>query len=222
MRTADRRARRRLGWRFVTIFRSFIATMPSSRVCTSRPPFTLRYSWRRCVGAIGPVASTRTFSLRAQIARASASTSGAMINSTNWRSTIARAVAASSVRLNAMMPPNADVGSVRYALVIRRERVACDGDAARIRVLDDDAGSFAELPYALERSVAVRDVVVGQRLALQLLRAADAGAPRHRRLSRTRPSDADSRRSADRDVCGSSAPATPGTRQPRSCVTRPR
>ena len=38
-----------------------------------------------------------------------------MTTSTNWRSTMAAAVSASSGRLNAMMPPNAEVGSVLNA-----------------------------------------------------------------------------------------------------------
>jgi len=38
-----------------------------------------------------------------------------MITSTNWRSTMVRAVSASSSRLKAMMPPKADSGSVLKA-----------------------------------------------------------------------------------------------------------
>ena len=44
-----------------------------------------------------------------------------------------------AARLNAMMPPNADVGSVANALAIGLERCRRDGDAARIGVLDDHA-----------------------------------------------------------------------------------
>ena len=44
-----------------------------------------------------------------------ADTAGAAMTSTNCRPTIAEAVASSSSRLNAMMPPKAEVGSVRYA-----------------------------------------------------------------------------------------------------------
>ncbi|MBK7519632.1 MAG: hypothetical protein IPI75_05730 [Gammaproteobacteria bacterium] len=40
---------------------------------------------------------------------------GAMITSTNWRSTISAAVSASSSRLKAMMPPKADSVSVAHA-----------------------------------------------------------------------------------------------------------
>jgi hypothetical protein len=52
-------------------------------------------------------------SRRAQAARAEASAAGTISTSTNWRSSTVCAVALSSGRLNATMPPNADVGSVR-------------------------------------------------------------------------------------------------------------
>jgi TRAP-type C4-dicarboxylate transport system permease large subunit len=51
--------------------------------------------------------------LAASNAAASAATAGAAMTSTNWLAMMARAVAASSGRLHAMMPPKADVGSVR-------------------------------------------------------------------------------------------------------------
>ena len=47
------------------------------------PPSTLRYSYRVLLGASPSVTSTRTFSLRLHSSSASASTSGAMISSTN-------------------------------------------------------------------------------------------------------------------------------------------
>ena len=52
-----------------------------------------------------------------------------------------------------------------------------DRDAAGIRVLDDDARRRLELPHALERGVAVRDVVVRKLLALQLPGACATDAP---------------------------------------------
>ena len=91
---------------------------------------------------------------------------------------IADAVSASSGRLNAMMPPNAEVGSVRYALSYAARIVARDGDAAGIRVLDDDAGGRFELPHAFERGIGVRQVVEREFLALQLRGRADARALR--------------------------------------------
>ena len=84
--------------------------MPVSRDCSSRPPFRLRISKRVLLGARPPVTSSRTFSFLAQASRASGSAAGATITSTNCRSTIARAVSPSSGRLNAMMPPKAEVG----------------------------------------------------------------------------------------------------------------
>ena len=62
--------------------------------------------------AHAPVRSSRTFSFAATAAMASSDISGAMITSTNCRSTIAAAVAPSSSRLNAIIPPNADSVSV--------------------------------------------------------------------------------------------------------------
>ena len=63
--------------------------------------------------ARSPVSSKRMLSLAANSPRASLVTPGARITSTNWRSKMARAVEASNSRLNAMIPPKADVGSVR-------------------------------------------------------------------------------------------------------------
>jgi hypothetical protein len=60
----------------------------------------------------GPHSSRRTFFFAATAAEASGLTSGAMMTSTNWRSTMAAAVAPSSRPLKAMMPPKADSGSV--------------------------------------------------------------------------------------------------------------
>ncbi|MNZ80668.1 hypothetical protein D3C78_993110 [compost metagenome] len=59
-----------------------------------------------------PHSSRRTLALAATTSRASADTLGAMITSTNWRSTMALAVSPSSSRLKAMMPPKADSLSV--------------------------------------------------------------------------------------------------------------
>ena len=53
---------------------------------------------------------------------------------------IAAAVFASRGRLNAMMPPNAEVGSVWKALLIGVENARRNGNATRVGMLDDDAG----------------------------------------------------------------------------------
>jgi hypothetical protein len=69
---------------------------------------------RRLPGVAGhwPHSSTRTFFLAAAISTAAALTFGAMMTSTNWRSTMVFIVSASSSPLKAMMPPKADSGSV--------------------------------------------------------------------------------------------------------------
>ena len=115
-RTTGPRARAGVGLRFVTTRRS--AALDHARspaLCTSRPPVTLRYSsapGTRSRRAHRARARARSACRRAPW-RASACTDGAAITSTNCRPTIAAAVAASSSRLKAMMPPNAEVGSVR-------------------------------------------------------------------------------------------------------------
>ena len=105
-----------VGARRVTTSMSPAATAPVSRSWTSSPPATRLKSNDAC-GAPGssPHSSTRTFSFAANGASAAAPTRGAMTTSTNCRSTMAAAVCASSGRLNAMMPPNAEVGSVLNA-----------------------------------------------------------------------------------------------------------
>ncbi|MNC51904.1 hypothetical protein D3C75_1012210 [compost metagenome] len=102
-----------VGARLVTIFRSSAVIMPISRLCTSRPPLT-RLKSQPAARSAGhsPHSSRRTFCLAATTSRAAWEIFGAMITSTNWRSTIALAVSPSSSRLKAMMPPNADSVSV--------------------------------------------------------------------------------------------------------------
>src|SRR6185295_4516782 len=103
-----------VGFFWVTILNVAGSASAVSRVWTRRPPLTLRYSNSEVERvASGPTTSTRTFCRLASTAPASADTEGATITSTNWRPTMAVAVAASSSRLKAMMPPNAEVGSVR-------------------------------------------------------------------------------------------------------------
>ena len=64
------------------------------------------------------------------------------------------------------------------AVVGGAERIGL-GDAARVGVLDDDAGGpLGELLHAFERGVGVGDVVVGQLLALQLAGARDRARSR--------------------------------------------
>ncbi|MOA25856.1 hypothetical protein D3C78_1466070 [compost metagenome] len=102
-----------LGARWVTTLRSASVIMPMSRLCTSRPPLT-RLKSQPAARSAGhsPHSSRRTLAFAATTSRAAAETFGAMITSTNWRSTMALAVSPSSSRLKAMMPPNADSVSV--------------------------------------------------------------------------------------------------------------
>src|ERR1041385_1334666 len=73
-----------VGFFCVTILNVEGSASAVSRVCTSSPPTTLRYS--RSVGerlASGPTTSTRTFCRLASTAAAAADTDGAAITSTN-------------------------------------------------------------------------------------------------------------------------------------------
>src|SRR3972149_1941818 len=62
-----------------------------------------------------PVARRRPFGLAARIGLASSATSGATMTSTNWRSRMALAVAASSGRVKGMIPPKGEVRAGREA-----------------------------------------------------------------------------------------------------------
>ena len=97
---------------------------------------------------------------------------------------IASAVAASSGRLSATMPPKALTGSQASALSQASRRLAADRGAARVGVLDDRDGRRGEFGDQLEGGVGVGVVVVGQLLALELARGRDAGA-RCRRCGRS-------------------------------------
>ena len=66
--------------------------------------------------------------------------------------------------------------------VIGVQQVLAIGNAARIGVLDDDAGRFGvELLDAFQGRIGIGDVVVGQFLALQLARRGDGGLGFRRR-----------------------------------------
>jgi hypothetical protein len=105
-----------------------------------------------------------------------------MITSTNWRSTMASAVAASSVAVEGDDAAEGRLGIGPVGAVIGLQQVLAVGHATGVGVLDDDAGrAVVELLDALQRRVGVADVVVGQLLALQL--AAVATEPRRRSCS---------------------------------------
>ena len=100
----------------VTTLRSSAVMRPMSVFCTNSPPETFLKSKPLTDSPRSPVLSTRTFFFSASTAAASSSMIGATMTSTNWRSIIALAAAASSGRLKAIIPPKADVGSVWKAL----------------------------------------------------------------------------------------------------------
>ncbi len=107
-----------VGCTLVTIFSSDCATLRASEDCSSTPPPTRfrSYAFIAWPPSGSATSSTRTFCLAAKMVRASGVTDGAITTSTNWRAT-ASAAAPSSVRLKAMMPPKAEVGSVLKAFV---------------------------------------------------------------------------------------------------------
>ena len=87
----------------------------------------------------------------------------------------------STGRLTATIPPKALTGiACERPLEGLGERSAPSADAARVVVLDDDAGGLGELGRQCERGVGVEQVVVGQLLAVEL------GCRRRRRGRRRR------------------------------------
>ncbi len=111
MRTCRSAISREVGARLVTTLSAPSSSTPLSRSWTRSPPATDRTAR---VGALGsgsePASKSLRFFFAAMIANASSSASGAMITSVKI-STILRAEAASSFRLSATTPPNADTGS---------------------------------------------------------------------------------------------------------------
>ena len=155
----------------MTTRRSCERTAASSRVCTSRPPATLLYSRSWVTGlSRSPTCSTRTSLFVARAAPWHRGHAGRENHFDELPLQNRLVAAASKSRLTAMMPPNAEVGSVRYARAYASASVAAKRDAARIRVLHDDARRSLELAHAFERGIAVRDVVVRKLLALELRR----------------------------------------------------
>ncbi len=92
------------------------STVALSRDCTSRPPATdFTVSPRARGSGRLPASSSRKFFFAATILMASSLASGAMITSVKI-SVMAFAASASSGRLSATMPPNAEVESQASAL----------------------------------------------------------------------------------------------------------
>ena len=141
----------------------------------ARRPVRASSSSRLSGRAARPATSSRSAALRARISRAAGSASGAMMTSTKIFA-IASAVAASSGRFSATMPPKALTGSQASALSQASRRLRADRGAARVGVLDDRDRRLGELGDQLVGGVGVGVVVVGQLLALDLARGRDAGA----------------------------------------------
>ena len=102
----------------------------------------------------------------ARIASASGSKAGATTTSRKIDDSAA-AVAASTGRVSATTPPNADTGIAGQRRLPGLEERRALGGAARVRVLDDDAGRAAQRSPEGRRRRGVQDVVVRQRLALE-------------------------------------------------------
>ena len=105
----------------VTTRRSVATISRLSALCISNPEPTrfTSIALRPCSHALAPpggrpTCNRRTFALDLNTAKASSENAGAIKTSTNWRLT-ACAAEPSSGQLKAMMPPNADVGSVFQA-----------------------------------------------------------------------------------------------------------
>ena len=89
---------------------------------------------------------------------------------------IASAVAASSGRFTATMPPKALTGSQASAFSQASTSVGRVRDAAGIGVLDDGDRRLAlELGNQLEGRIGIVEIVVGELLALHLLAVATPG-----------------------------------------------
>src|ERR1700746_790655 len=99
--------------------------------------------------------------------------------------TISSAVAASTGRLNAITPPNAETGSQARAFVYASTNVSCSAappgvlcftmTAAGLRVFYVARRGSPEFLGKFQPRFEVRQIVVGELLALQLARCGKAG-----------------------------------------------
>src|SRR6185437_6472062 len=160
----------------VTVLSSPAARLSMSAVWISIPPPTRFESQLRCGTIAGASLSTRTFAFFAFRSRASAVYEGAISTSTNCAPT-ASAVSASTLRLNAIMPPKAVVGSVASALRYASNGVAATATPQGLAWLTStQAVSLNVLTHS--QAASVGDVVVRELLALQLTRCGDRPAAR--------------------------------------------
>ena len=146
------RARRRAGrpsapasgLRFVTTCRSARSTIRASALCTSRPPPTRLKSCACASVRERHLEHAHVLSSRASTVSASGVDAR---RDDHFDELLRHRLApprASSARLKAMMPPNADVGSVAKALRVGVERRRGDRHAAGVGVLDDHARRLVE------------------------------------------------------------------------------
>ena len=97
-----------------------------------------------------------------------------MITSVNTSATCS-AIATVTALLAAITPPKAlTAGRIACAFAVRVGHVRADRDAARVGVLDDRHARLGEVEGGPPRRVGVDVVVVGHRLAVQLLGGGDA------------------------------------------------
>src|SRR5882672_7406843 len=114
-----------VGTRFVTVRNSQSLISPRSGCCTSIPP-RMRFNCSSRSGSKphGGSSSKRRFFFAAKTALAFSSNPGAAMHSTKSFAT-SSAVAASTTRLNASTPPNAETGSHASAFKYASRRAAC-------------------------------------------------------------------------------------------------
>ncbi len=172
--------------------------MPLSRSWISSPPAITATVWPPRAGSgRPPVSSRRRFFFRANAAIAASSASGATTTSVKM-SQIASAVAPSSVRLTATMPPKAETLSQASACCHASSKLSRAGDAAGVGVLDDhDRGrAVAKFGDELQRGIGIVQIIVAQLLALYLPGLGDARASMGPTAGRAPPSGVGFRRSA--------------------------
>ena len=157
----------------------------------------MRFSWSSRSGSRPPAGSSsrRRFFFAAKIALALPSKPGAAMHSTKSLAT-SSAVAASTTRLNASTPPNAETGSHASAFRYASRKVACSAVPQGLLCLMMTAAGLLEFRGQAARRFEIDKIVVGKFLALELLggrQALRCAVPRERTARRP---GADFRRSA--------------------------
>ena len=157
-----------------------------SASCSSSPPETSRTSMRSCCQSTGSC-STRRFFFSVNTSRAAGSKSGATIDLGEDVAEVLRHLERDGAVRGDDAAERRDRVALVRAQVGARDRVEGvgrgDGDAARVRVLDDRDRGLDHVERGAQRGIRVDVVVVRHLLALQLGRlgdavAADAGVDR--------------------------------------------